>query len=199
MIKNAVFDLGNVLISFSPAEYLLNKNYPLNIRKTILADVFASDEWLKLDRGEITTGEAIDSIAGKSSLSRAEIAVVFDFRTDIMFPIDSNVKILPELKKLGLKLYYLSNFPIDIFEQISSDYYFFRYFDGGIISSEVKVSKPDVAIYEILMKQYSLKADECLYIDDIEINVTAAQNAGMKGFTTFGNQDIGNTILGLLK
>ena len=40
MIKNIVFDLGNVLISFKPSEYFDKKNYPENIKATILSDIF---------------------------------------------------------------------------------------------------------------------------------------------------------------
>lgn len=190
MIKNIIFDLGNVLISFVPSEYLKKKNYPLKIKNTILRDIFNSKEWILLDNGVITIREAIDSIAKKSSLKREEIALVFNFRQDIMFPLDSNIRILPELKKQGFKLYFLSNFPLDIFDEIKNGYYFFKYFDGGIISSEVKISKPDIKIYKLLLSKYSLMPHECLYIDDIEKNVMAAESAGMKGLTTYGSQDI---------
>jgi len=136
MIKNIIFDLGNVLISFKPSEYFDKNNYPLSIKATILSDIFGSKEWLMLDNGEITTPEAIDAIATKSSLSKKEIAHIFNLRTDLMFPLDSNVRLLPELKKRGFRLYYLSNFPLDIFEEVSTEYYFFKYFDGGLISAK---------------------------------------------------------------
>jgi FMN phosphatase YigB (HAD superfamily) len=55
MIKNIIFDLGNVLISFKPAEYFEKNKYPENIKNTILSDIFGSNEWLMLDNGEITT------------------------------------------------------------------------------------------------------------------------------------------------
>jgi putative hydrolase of the HAD superfamily len=190
MIRNIVFDLGNVLISFNPAEYLIKKNYPSTIRTRILDDVFGSPEWKMLDNGEITTREAIDAISKKSSLKIEEIALVFSFRTDIMFPLDTNVRLLPGLKKQGFRLYYLSNFPLDIFDDIKNDYYFFRHFDGGLISSEVKLSKPDVRIFRYFLRHYDLNAAESLYIDDIETNVVAAESAGMKGLTTNGAQDI---------
>jgi len=99
MIKNIVFDLGNVLLSFVPSEYLIKKNYPDNIRNSILRDIFQSTEWKMLDNGDITVPEAIESIAAKSSLKREEIALVFNFRRDIMFPLDDNAKLLPELRK----------------------------------------------------------------------------------------------------
>ncbi|MCJ7449987.1 MAG: HAD family phosphatase [Bacteroidales bacterium] len=194
MIKNIVFDLGNVLISFRPPEYLVKKNYPENIRNTILTDVFGSTEWRMLDNGDITTREAIDAISMKSSLKREEIALVFSFRTDIMFPLDDNVRLLPGLKKQGFRLFYLSNFPLDIFDEIKDGYYFFKYFDGGIISSEVKLSKPDIRIFKYLLKKYSMKPGECFYVDDIETNVMAAESAGIKGLTTNGNPDISEML-----
>jgi glucose-1-phosphatase len=198
MIKNIVFDLGNVLISFRPSEFFDNKNYPETIKSKILSDIFRSKEWLMLDNGDINTSEAIDAISLKSSLKKDEITYIFNLRTEMMFPLDQNVRLLPELKKQGFKLYFLSNFPIDIFEVIKSGYYFFRYFDGGIISSEVKFSKPDRRIYELLLKKYSLTAQECLFIDDIEINVRSAESIGMKGLITFGSEEISKELAAVL-
>jgi epoxide hydrolase-like predicted phosphatase len=186
MIKNIVFDLGNVLISFRPSEYFDKKGYPENIKSKILTDIFASKEWRMLDSGEINTREAIESIALNSSLKKEEIAHIFNLRTDLIYPIDQNVLLLPELKKQGFRLYFLSNFPLDIFEEVKTDYYFFRYFDGGLISAEAKSSKPDRRIYEILLERYKIIPEETLYIDDIEMNVKTAESLGMKGLVTFG-------------
>ena len=194
MLKNIIFDLGNVLISFKPSEYFDKNNYPVIIKSTILSDIFQSSEWLKLDKGEITTSEAINSIASQSSLKKEEIAHIFNLRTDVMFPLDPNVKLLPELKKRGFMLYYLSNFPMDIFEEISTGYYFFKHFDGGLISAEAKFSKPESRIYEILLERYSLIPQECLFIDDIEINVRAAEALGMTGLVTHGSLEISGEI-----
>ena len=190
MIRTIIFDLGNVLISFVPSEYLKKKNYPSTIRNIILTDIFQSEEWRKLDNGDITLNEAIDSIALKSALKREEIALVFNFRADIMFPLDDNVRLLPELKKQGYAVYYLSNFPLDTFEEVKNDYYFFRHFDGGIISSEVKLSKPDERIFRYFLDKYSLNAGDCLYIDDTEENVRVAESTGMQGMLTYGSPKI---------
>ena len=194
MIKNIVFDLGNVLISFRPSEYFDKKQYPENIKARILSDIFASKEWLMLDNGELTTAEVIESIASRSSLRKDEIAYIFNLRTELMYPLDQNVRLLPELKKQGFRLYFLSNFPADIFEEIRSGYYFFKYFDGGVISAEVKVSKPDNRIYYALLEKYSLAPEECLFIDDIEVNVKAGEAVGMKGLVTFGSLEISGEI-----
>ncbi len=194
MIKNLVFDLGNVLISFRPSEFFDKKNFPETIKSTILTDIFESREWLMLDNGDINTSQAIDLIAEKSSLKREEIAHIFNLRTEMMFPLDSNVRLLPELKKQGFSLYFLSNFPIDIFEEIKTGYFFFTYFDGGVISSEVKFSKPDKRIFEILLEKYRLIPSESLLVDDIEINVRSAESLGMKGLVTYGSDNISDEL-----
>ncbi|MDP4224563.1 MAG: HAD family phosphatase [Bacteroidota bacterium] len=190
MIRNIIFDLGNVLISFIPSEYLRKKNYPEAIRKTILNDIFHSDEWKLLDNGDITVKEAIDSISKKSTLNREEIALVFNFRRDIMFPLDENVRLLPALRKQGFSLYYLSNFPLDVFEEVKSDYFFFRYFRGGVVSSEVKLSKPDIKIFNYILEHFSLNPGESLYIDDVSENVRSAESTGMKVMMTNGSVKI---------
>jgi epoxide hydrolase-like predicted phosphatase len=194
MIKNIVFDLGNVLISFKPSEYFDKKNYPENIKERVLNDIFGSKEWLMLDNGEITTPEVIEAIASKSYLKKEEIARIFNLRTELMYPLDLNIRLLPELKKLGFRLYYLSNFPLDIFEEVKSEYFFFRYFDGGIISAEAKYSKPDRRIYEVFLNKYSLVPEESLFIDDLEVNIKAAESVGMKGLVTFGSLEISEKI-----
>lgn len=199
MIKNLVFDLGNVLISFQPSEFFDKKDYPENVKSKILTDIFGSKEWLMLDNGDINTSQAIDLIASKSTLNKEEIAHIFKLRTELIFPLDQNVRLLPGLKKQGYRLYFLSNFPMDLFEEVKTGYYFFKYFDGGVISAEAKSSKPDRRIYEILMEKYNLVPNQCLFIDDLEVNVKAAEASGMNGLITYGalgiSKEIENAIL----
>lgn len=194
MIKNIVFDLGNVLINFRPSEFFDKKNYPENMKATILSDIFGSNEWLMLDNGEISTPEAIEGIALKSSLKKEEIAHIFKLRTELMFPLDENVRLLPELRKQGFRLYFLSNFPMDMYEEVKTGFYFFKYFEGGVISAEAKYSKPDIRIYQILLERYSLIPGECLFIDDLEINVRAAEAIGINGLVTLGSLEISKEI-----
>jgi putative hydrolase of the HAD superfamily len=194
MVKNIVFDLGNVLISFKPSEYFDKNNYPEAIKAKILTDIFGSEEWLMLDNGDISTADAIEAISKRSSLKREEIAHIFNLRTDLMFPLDPNVRLLPALKKRGFKLYYLSNFPLDIFDEVSTGYFFFKHFDGGLISAEAKFSKPDPGIYKILFEKYSILPEESLFIDDNEKNVRTAESLGMKGIFTNGSLEISKEI-----
>ena len=195
MIKNVVFDLGNVLISFRPPEFLDKCNYAEPLKSAILDDIFHSSFWMMLDNGDLTTNEAIEGVKANSTLEKAIIDEIFERRIEILIPIPANIKLLPELKKHGYRLFYLSNFPNDLWSQVrngrrASDYEFFKYFDGGLISAEARSSKPDMKIYLDLIRKYSLNPGECFYIDDIEKNVRSAEVAGMKGFATFGSHEI---------
>jgi epoxide hydrolase-like predicted phosphatase len=181
MIHNIIFDLGNVLLSWKPDEYLRLNGFDDSTRIMIMDQVIRSREWLLLDNGEITITEAAKRIAEKSSLKIPEILSVFDLRTMILFPLTHNTKLLPELKKQGFKLYYLSNFPDDIFDEIQNKYELFRYFDGGIISARVQLSKPDPDIFRLLMKMYGLRPEESIFIDDIAANSDSAESVGITG------------------
>ena len=182
MIKNIIFDLGNVLLSWKPGDFFKKSGYDDHTVSLILKDVFKSPEWFSLDNGDITTQEAIEKITVKSQLKKEFILSLFNLRTKIIFPLTDNIKLLPDLKKTGFKLYFLSNFPLDFFEEVRTEYDFFEYFDGGIISAGVRYSKPDIRIYHILLEKYHLKPDECFYIDDMDINVKAAESAGIKAY-----------------
>jgi HAD superfamily hydrolase (TIGR01509 family) len=190
MIKNIVFDLGNVLISFRPSVFLDNMGFSPEKKSVILDDIFKGGEWQRIDKGEITATDAIELISARSSLKKGEITSFFDLRKKMLSPIPENIKIVPELKERGYSLYFLSNFPDDIFDEIYSENLFFRYFSGGIISARVKAAKPDRKIYEILLEKYSLRAEECLFIDDIEINVKTAISLGMKGIWLYDSLNL---------
>ena len=71
-------------------------------------------------------------------------------------------------------------------------------FDGVVVSSNVKMIKPYPEIYEYILKTYGLKAEECLFIDDVEANVEAAKAAGMKAFVFRNNYEELKEILCIL-
>ncbi len=179
MITSIIFDLGNVLINWKPTEFLENNGFPDKEKELILRDIFNSKEWLMIDNGDISTLEAIERIASRSSLSKSKIKAVFDLRLKIITPIEQNIKLLPELKKRGYRLYFLSNFPDDIFDEVRNKYKFFNLFDGGEISARLNASKPSKKIFRLFLSRYSLKPEECIFIDDSEQNAYSARKIGI--------------------
>lgn len=89
-------------------------------------------------------------------------------------------EIVRELKSLGYGIYLLSNASVDLpryFGRIPGS----EYFDGRIVSADWKLLKPQPELYQILLREYGLKAEECFFVDDLFINVEAAVLVGMSG------------------
>ena len=95
---------------------------------------------------------------------------------------------LKELKERGYGVYYISNFAHKAHMECKKALDFLSEMNGGILSYQDKLIKPDPEIYRLLCQRYGLKAEECVFIDDTEKNVLAAQKEGMKGivFHTLG-------------
>ena len=179
MIKNIIFDIGNVLLQFNPLDYLKKTFNDDNIETLIYKEVFKSEEWINLDRGILTQDQATKTISQRNPDHKTHIEICMDNWIDILTPIEGTVKIVSILKENGYKLYLLSNFHSLAFETIYSRYDFLKLFDGGVISYKENLLKPETEIYAKLLDNYNLAPEECLFIDDTLINVEAANKLGI--------------------
>lgn len=179
MYKNIVFDLGNVLLSFNPREYLKNKISKDKIDEVYKA-IFNSEEWVMLDRGTISEKDAIKNIIERNSVCRDDINLAFKDWYDILKPIEETVEVLITLKENGYKIYYLSNFHELAFEEVTKKNKFFEIFDGGVVSYAEKLIKPEEAIYKLILDRYKLNPSETIFVDDVEVNVEGASKVGIK-------------------
>ena len=180
MIKNIAFDLGNVLIGFRPQKFT-RENVEEKYQDKFFEIVFRGQEWKDLDRGTLTYEEAIKIFTEKLPECEKPIRKLFDENIyDCLEPIEKNIALLPKLKE-NYNLYIISNFHLKAFENIYEKWDFFKLFDGKVISAYHKLMKPEAEIYQLLLDTYSLKANECLFIDDVEENIIGAKNMGMNG------------------
>ena len=179
MIKNIIFDLGNVLINFKPYEFLLRFTNDKEYIEQFVAKVTRSKIWLELDRGTNTLENARTIFLSNYPREKDFIELFFDQWMDMLTPIDENIKILEELKELGYRSYILSNYIKEAFSYVGSKYSFFSLFDGQIISGVENVIKPEKEIYELLLSRYNLVPEECLFIDDILFFLKPAKKLGM--------------------
>ncbi|MBK8783500.1 MAG: HAD family phosphatase [Anaerolineales bacterium] len=72
-------------------------------------------------------------------------------------------------------------------------------FDTVVISAEVRVMKPEAKIYSIALEQAGVKAEEAVFVDDVQANIDACQNIGMKGVLFRDPQKAKDELRKLLK
>jgi len=186
MIRNIIFDLGNVLLNFKPLDYVYEKIPKKQRARQIYEEIFKSTEWLMLDRGLITEDEALDRICHRNKGKGRIIRDLMDDWYQMLTPIEGAVDVLNELKLKGYRTYFLSNFHLLAFENVSRRYGFFENFDGGIVSYKEKLMKPEKDIYDRLTATYGINPHESIFIDDTRENIEGATKSGFETilFTT---------------
>ena len=143
--------------------------------------VFNSQYWIDADKG-LFDFAALFKIFSKKRPEWADDLKYLLSRESmlrLMTPKTDTVEFMKELRTTGYKIYLLSNFSKEDFSWIDETYTFLKDVDGRIISSHVRLIKPDHEIYKLLLKRYSLKPSESVFFDDIAANVQAAKDLGI--------------------
>ena len=189
MIRNLVFDMGNVLIHYIPQVFMDRLGVPAEDQPLLAREVFGSVEWIRMDRGTLGQEEAVAAMEARLPRRLWEYArrLVLGWWLDgPLMPVEGMAALLEELKGLGYGLYLLSNATVrqpEYFPGIPGS----QFFDGAVISAHWKVLKPEREIYEILFREYGLEPSECFFVDDLNINVEGALCAGMDGYVFDGD------------
>lgn len=179
-MKNIIFDIGNVLLRFQPDEYL-KQYYDQELASQLKEMIFASAEWIELDKGTMLINDVINVLTQRHPQYIQEITFVLQNWTDMMTPIQENVDIAYQLKEKGYSLYLLSNFHTEAIETVFNKYDFFQIFDGKIISAHVHQIKPDLEIYKLLLENYNINPSESVFIDDSLENIEASIKLNITG------------------
>lgn len=198
MINTVIFDIGNVLVDFDWGEYIRN----LFDKKTyeIVKDaLFGSPLWNEIDRGVMSRDELLEAFGKRAPGYENEIRIAFDRVGDALVQRSYAIPWIRELKAKGLRVLYLSNYSHHVMQCNPSVLSFTDYMDGGIFSCMVKLIKPDPLIYKALLKQYSLKPEECVFIDDNAANITAAAALGINCIHFKSYEQAYNELSGITK
>lgn len=180
MIRNIVFDIGNVLIGFDPMEYLASL-FGEEKAVRIAGAVFGSGYWQELDIARLSEEEILELFYSGAPDLRSEIKESFDRIGECISKLDWPVPLIDSLKEKGYCVYFLSNMSEHVKASNTAAFGFVSHMDGGIWSCDVHTIKPDTDIYRILFEKYGLVPEECLFIDDHKENIDVAKKLGMKG------------------
>lgn len=180
MIKNIVFDMGQVMMKFDEDYFIdrLGIDDPED-RRMLKTEVFDSVEWVRMDRGSLKDWEAFDIIKERLPerlLGYAEKLILHWFEPVV--PVDGMAGLAAELKSRGYKIYLLSNASHrqkEYWKNVPGS----ELFDGSVVSADYLIMKPQPEIYRLLLDKYGLIADECVFIDDFKVNCEGAYHCGM--------------------
>ena len=181
MIKNIVFDMGNVIIRFDRDAFIDRFGVSEEERKILLREIFLSPEWVMMDRGTLTDEQAADILCPRVPEHLQDIArKLIGFWDRPILEVEGIEPLIEELKSKGYGIYLLSNASCrqpDYWQRVPAA----RFFDGTLISYSVKLIKPMPEIYEKFFEKFSLKREECFFIDDSPANIEASLYVGMPG------------------
>ena len=193
MIKNYIFDFGNVLAEFDPDKLTAPFVKDTDTRKMLSEIVFDRLYWDKLDDGSMSDEEVRVEIRSRLSEEYSDLAyTVYDHWVKSLTPVFGMAQLISDLKKTGQKLYLLSNISIGFansYREVPWINDLLSSFDGLVFSGPIGLIKPDKNIFEHLLKQFDLKAEECLFIDDAPRNLEGAKQVGIQGYLFDGDTD----------
>jgi len=182
MIKNIIFDLGNVILKLNWDSVIEKYSSNDEDKKLLKKVIFESQEWLDLDEGIISKKDGIDKmLSNLPEHLHQPCKSIMNNWTDSLIHNIPMINFVKTLRSNGYKTYVLSNAPHDIpvyLKEANLD----QYFDGKIISAEELLVKPDHKIYQTLLNRFSLNPEECLFIDDRKENIAAAIECKLHGY-----------------
>lgn len=181
MIKNIIFDIGNVLVDFCWREHIQGMGFQGETAERLGKAMMQSPVWNELDRGVWTNEELLNGFIANDPELEKEIRVVFSDLRTIIREKDGSSDWIRSLKADGYQVYYLSNFSERVKKEAAAELSFLKEMDGGIMSCQVREIKPAPAIYQMLLEKYGLLAEESVFLDDTEANVDTARMLGMQG------------------
>lgn len=185
MIKNLVFDFGSVLVTYN-MHWLYDRIFGDPAQTNYFSKQIINEEWVS----RIDIGDPLPEVLAdmqKQYPDYAEAIGYYDSRfMELMGPeVEGMRELLTDYKSQGYHLYGLSNWSSKVYE-VMPRYPIFNLLEGFVISSDVRLLKPDPLIYHCLLNRFHLKAEECVFTDDRPENVAAARDCGLHG-VVFGN------------
>ena len=180
MIKNLIFDFGKVLICYDYPSFL-KTIFSNDEERFEFEKIFCSIEFTqRCDLGVEPFIDIIRECQEKYPRWRKQLQEFHDRQLDAMTTEMPGMRqLLTNLKADGYHLFGLTNWSCTVYPVIEK-FDILRMMDDRLISSEEHLVKPDVAIYNRLCEKFGLVKEECLFIDDKQINVDGAKAAGMQ-------------------
>lgn len=182
--RNIIFDFGNVIGKFD-GKYIMEQFCSSEEDCNLLCSVIY-EKWNELDKGTLDYNEYAEECIRRLPARLSDQARAFfqDWPHHIT-PIEETMLFIDELVERNIPVYLLSNAPT-YFAEWADRYEVLKKFSGVVFSAPLKTAKPDPAMYQYLFRTYSLKPEECFFVDDLKRNIDAGKSLGMDGIVFTG-------------
>ena len=183
--KAIIWDFGGVITS-SPFEafnkFELNNNLPKDIIRTINSENPDDNAWAKFERNDIDLDEFDNLFSIEADKKGFEISgkqVVRLLSGEIREQMVDFLSFLKKDYKLGCITNNIQNSGSEKVNHINEASKVMEIFDHIIESSKVGLRKPDPKIYHMSCDALGVKPEQCIYLDDLGINLKPAREIGM--------------------
>ncbi len=178
MIKNIIFDLGNVILKDSPS-IVLEESKMLCENYNIIKSKFF-DNWNELDLGNETLKEHLDNCGFDFYINENIKEILLNYYKYRPFN-NEVIELMKNLKSSKYNIFILSNNNKEAYKYLKK-LPIFNFVDGWIVSCDYHIMKPNKDIYIKLFQTFNIIPEECFFIDDKEENINVAKTLGMEGF-----------------
>jgi putative hydrolase of the HAD superfamily len=178
VIKNIIFDIGNVLVKWQPAE-VVKIVFPDEDAARLTQLIFKSPAWLDLNMGKMTENEIIQIYHQTLGIDIAKLNKLMQMIKESMLPVEGSFDLLLNLSQSQYSLYALTDNVHEIMAYLKLKYDFWKLFTGVICSADVGYLKPMPEIYLKLIQDFAINPAESVFIDDHLPNVEGARSVGL--------------------
>ena len=194
---SVVFDVGNVLVDWNPRAFFAQHIADPARLDHFLGAVATLDWHLQHDAGRPFAETSAELIAEHPE--EADNIRLWGARFDeqIGAVLPGMAAIVAALAARGVPLYALTNFSHEFWPPFRArEAALFAPFRDVLVSGEVKLIKPDPAIYALALDRFGLAPGEALFVDDRADNVEAAERGGFVGHRFTGAEALRGVLEG---
>lgn len=179
MLRNIIFDFGGVLLDWNP-HYLYDNYFGTIEESTHFIDDIMGQGWH--DDGD--SGNPMREVVARWSARHPQYAEAFQLYVDeypktVRGEIPGMYGLVSALKGAGFHVWGLSNWSVENFERICPLYPILDLLEDRVVSGYVHTMKPFPEIYRLAIRQFGIRPEESLFIDDRQVNVDGAEAVGL--------------------
>lgn len=194
MIKNVIFDVGRVLFHWDLRHLFAKLIDDEDELDWFLENVVTTQWHFEHDAGRLLADMTAERISLFPQYEALIKAYAHRFNETIPGPVAGSLEIVEALAAQDIPLFAITNFGDEFWNGFRPTQPIFDHFTDIIVSGREKLVKPDPAIYALAIDRFTIKAEESIFIDDMQANIDAANSSGMQGHL-FESADILRTEL----